>query len=47
MENIMKTDIRFCARCGEDHEQLEFLPFKIPIEIDDSVVSPIGRCVLK
>lgn len=32
MNKLFKTDVINCARCGHDHEQLEFKPFKNPVE---------------
>ncbi len=26
-----KTDVYFCARCGQDHKQLEFKKFQRPV----------------
>ena len=33
----MKTDVKCCARCGQDHDQLEFTAFTEQAE------APIGR----
>lgn len=31
----MNTTVRGCARCGEDHEELEFERLQRPIQEDD------------
>ncbi len=35
---MLKTTIGNCARCGQDHKDLEFKPFKNPVEDTDGTV---------
>lgn len=35
---MIKTTIHNCARCGQNHEDLEFLLFENPIEDTDGTV---------
>jgi hypothetical protein len=42
---MMKVSIKDCARCGTDHNDLEFNKFiGDPIECDDHVYTHWGKC---
>jgi len=34
----MKINVNSCARCGEDHEQIEFKKFVRPVEDSDGTL---------
>lgn len=36
--NTIKTPVYQCARCGDDHAELEFVQFARPIEDSDSTI---------
>ena len=38
----MKTNIVLCARCGEDHKDLEMKKLTIPIDIPDTNGNSVG-----
>lgn len=43
--NLTNIDVRGCARCGEDHDHLEFQAFvRNPIEIGEVILTHYGTC---
>lgn len=37
-DNVLRVDIRHCARCNGDHDQMEFFKLTNPVIADDGKI---------